>query len=397
MLILPNPSAQATGAPPSTRPARPDHPARRARLLACARAGAPRLDALLIGDLKDILYLTGVGEGLSWLVVADTGIFGTSRHMLIGEVRALAPDCETLLPAHRSTDRPDVELFVISELARRDLGVIGIDPARISADSYLRLTRHAAAAGIELVLLPEAVASLRAVKDPLELACTRRCVAIAETAFRDLIRGGAAAVVGRTEREISIELEARMLELGADRQGFPGTGLIIASGPHSSSAHHTPGPRRIAAGEPLLIDWGAELAGYRSDLTRTLFPGHPPEFALQAYPVVEKAQHAAASKLQAGRTMGEPDLAARLAITGAGYSEFHYGVGHGVGLAIHEAPWLRANSEEIQEADMVTTIEPGIYLGESGGIRIENIYRITEHGCERFGDLPHSLESMILA
>jgi Xaa-Pro aminopeptidase len=397
MLIIPKPTVQAQESRVPRKPVRPDHPDRRGRLLAKASSEAPGLDAVVICDSKDILYLTGAGEGLSWLVVANGSTFSTSRHMLIRQAREAAPDCEIILTCRHSTDRPDVELFVVSELARRGLRVVGIDPARILADSYLRFTRHAAAAGIEVLPVSGAVSSLRAVKDSVEIDCTRRCVEIAEAAFLGLIQDGAAALVGRSERDISIELESRMLALGADRQGFPETGLIVASGPHSSSAHHTPGPRRVSVGEPLLIDWGAELSGYRSDLTRTLFPGHPPEFAIHAYPVVEKAQHAAASKLRAGRTMGEPDLAARLAITSAGYSEFHYGVGHGVGLAIHEAPWLRANSEEIQEADMITTIEPGIYLGETGGIRIENVYRITEQGCECFGELPSSLESMILS
>lgn len=352
---------------------------------------------MAVCDPKDILYLTGAGEGLSWYVVAERSGFGISRHMLIRQAREAAPDCEIGLACARSTERPDIEQFLVSELARRNLRVVGIDPCRMLADSYLRFAGHAAAAGLEVVPLPGAVAPLRAVKDPVELERTRRCVEIAEAAFRGLIEAGAAAVVGRTEREISIELEARMLALGADRQGFPETGLIVASGPNSSSAHHAPGLRRIAEGEPLLIDWGAELSGYRSDLTRTLFPGHAPEFAIRAYPAVEKALLDAAAKLKAGSTMGEADLAARQAITAAGYPEFDYGVGHGVGLAIHESPWLRADSQEILESNMVTTIEPGVYLGDTGGIRIENIYRITPQGSERLGVLPFSFESMILA
>jgi Xaa-Pro dipeptidase len=366
-------------------------------LVGHASKALAKLDAVLVCDAKDILYLTGVDEGLSWFIVADRESFGISRQMLIRQAREAAPDCEILLPSERSTERPDVELFIVSELVRRELHVVGIDPSRILADSYLRLIRHAGNAGIEVVSTPGAVASLRAVKDSLELERTRRCVVIAEVAFRGLIAGGAASVVGRTERDIAIELEARMIALGADRQGFPETGMIVASGPHSSSAHHTPGLRRVVIGEPLLIDWGAELAGYRSDLTRTLFPGHPPDFAIQAYPAVEKALRDAAAKLRAGSSMGSPDFAARQAITSAGYPEFHYGVGHGVGLAIHEGPWLRADSEEILETDMVTTIEPGVYLGDTGGIRIENIYRITPQGSERLGDLPSTLESMILA
>jgi Xaa-Pro aminopeptidase len=396
MLIRSHPSPPQKEAAERALPDRPDHHGRRRRLLERASPASAGLDAVVVCDSRDILYLTGAGEGLSWFVVANRSGFGTSRHMLIRQARAAAPDCEIILTCGRSTERPDVELFVVSELVRRGFRVVGIDPSRILADSYLRFTAHAAKAGIEVVPVPGLVATLRAVKDSVEIERTRRCVAIAEAAFRELTAAGAVAVVGRTEREISIELEARMLALGADRQGFPETGLIVASGPHSSSAHHTPGLRRVSVGEPLLIDWGAELSGYRSDLTRTLFPGHPPEFAVRAYPVVEKAQRDAAAKLRAGSTMGEADLAARQAITGAGYAEFDYGVGHGVGLAIHEAPWLRADSEEILESDMVTTIEPGIYLGETGGIRIENIYRITPQGNERLGDLPSSLESMVL-
>lgn len=394
MLIISAPPAPVKG--PLTHD-HPDHPDRRRRLLSAARRSSAALDAVVTCDCKDMLYLTGAGEGLTWLVVADGADFATSRHMLVRQAREAAPDCEIILTCARSTDRPDVELFVVLELARRGLRVVGLDPTRILADSYLRFTRHAAAAGIEIVWVSGAVAALRAVKDAVEIECTRRCVAIAEQAFRELIGGGASALVGRTERDLSTELESRMLALGADRQGFPETGLIVASGPHSSSAHHTPGSRRIAVGEPLLIDWGAELSGYRSDLTRTLFPGHPPDFALRAYPVVERAHDAAVSRLRAGNTMGEPDGAARKVITEAGYPEFDYGVGHGVGLLIHEAPWLRAHSEEVLEADMITTIEPGIYLGETGGIRIENIYRIKPHGAERLGDLPTSLESMVLA
>ncbi len=397
MLIIPQPTAPVHESPPLRKSDAHDHADRRERLLARARAASPGLEAVVVCCPKDILYLTGVSEGLSWLIVSNAGGFGLSRHMLIRQAREAAPDCEILLACGRSTERPDVELFVISELARRGIGHIGLDPGRIVAESYLRVTCHADAAGIGVEPVSGQVAALRAVKDPLEIDRTRRCVSIAEKAFRELIHGGAAALVGRTERDIAIELESRMLALGADRQGFPETGIIVASGPNSSSAHHTPGPRRVSTGEPLLIDWGAELAGYRSDLTRTLFLAHPPEFAVRAYPVVEKAQQAAAARLRAGIAMGEADQAARMTILKAGYPEFDYGVGHGVGLAIHEAPWLRADSEEILETDMVTTLEPGVYLGEAGGIRIENIYRVTPHGCERLGDLPTSLEAMILS
>ena len=151
------------------------------------------------------------------------------------------------------------------------------------------------------------------------------------------------------------------------------------------------------AGEALLFDWGAEFSGYRSDITRTVFPDSVPEFARQAYPLVEQALLRAAACLRPGAAAGDIDRAARNTITDAGYGEFHYGVGHGVGLAIHEAPWLRAHSNDLCATDMLTTIEPGIYLPGIGGIRIENVYRVTDDGNECLGELPTALESMIIA
>jgi len=352
---------------------------------------------LIFSDPHDIHYLTGMRHGISWLVLLEGACFAVSRHMLVDEVRAAAIDCEILLASARSTDRPELEQFVIAEVTRRGLACAGIDPAKLTAQSYLQLTAHALAAGIALAAFPDCLASLRAVKDPTELALTRHCVGIAEQAFRDLLTPGAAALLGRSERDLSDELEARMWALGADRQGFPETGIIVASGPNSANPHHSPSPRRVMAGEALLFDWGAEFAGYRSDSTRTIFLGSVPEFARHAYPIVEQALLRSAAALRPGAAMGDIDRASRNTITAAGYPEFHYGVGHGVGLAIHEAPWLRAHSSDLCATDMLTTIEPGIYLPGIGGIRIENIYRVTGDGCECLGELPTALETMIIA
>jgi len=375
----------------------PDFTLRRQRALAMTRGLHGPTDALILCDPQDIHYLSGTRHGISWLVLFEQAAFAVSRHMLVREVRAEAVDCEVLLASTLSTDRPDLEQFVIAEVARRGLASVAIDPARLTAQSYLRLTSHTQAAGISVCCLPECIASLRAVKDPTEIALTRRCVGIAELAFSELIDQGAAALIGRSERDLADELEARMWALGADRQGFPETGIIVASGPNSACPHHSPGSRRIAAGEALLFDWGAELAGYRSDITRTVFPCCLPDFARQAYPIVEQALHRAAAHLHPGALMGDIDRAARETITDAGYPEFHYGVGHGLGLAIHEAPWLRAHSTDVCAVDMLTTIEPGIYLPDIGGIRIENVYRVTTDGNERLGELPTGLDTMVIA
>jgi|GEM_PF-464984 len=393
--LRPDPAAFADPSAPGIAHT-PDLPQRRLRALEAARRVHSRVDALILCDPHDIHHLTGTRHGISWLVVAKDASFAVSRHMLVHGVRTEAVACEILLASARSTDRPDLEQFVVAELTKRGLDTVVIDPAKLTAQSYLAITRHATAAGIVVHGIPEFLSSLRAVKDASEIALARHCVRIAEQAFSDLIAGGARALVDRTERELANELEARMWSLGADRQGFPETGIIVASGPNSASPHHTPGQRRVLAGESLLFDWGAEFAGYRSDITRTVFPASVPAFALQAYPVVEQALQRAAHRLRAGAAMGEIDRAARETITDAGYPEFHYGVGHGVGLAIHEAPWLRAHSTELCEADMLTTIEPGIYLPEVGGIRIENVYRVTPGGNECLGSLPTDLASMVI-
>ena len=316
--------------------------------------------------------------------------------MLIREIGRVIGDCELLLPSQRSSDPAKIELFLTSELKRRSFKRVALDLGKVSAASYLDLRSNATAADLELIAAPCLVDVLRQCKDPAERKLIARCISIAEEAFRGLIERGAGGLIGRSELELARELESRVVALGADRQGFPDTGIIVASGPNSASAHHCPGDRVVAAGETLLIDWGAELNGYRSDMTRTLFMGGLPDFARKAYPVVAEALAAAKDALAVGATMGEVDRAARETVMAAGYPEFHYGVGHGVGLAIHEGPWLRAHSVEVLEAGMITTIEPGVYLPEVGGIRIESMFALTDRGTEQMDRLSVALDEMVL-
>lgn len=356
----------------------------------------PECDAMLVCDSKDIQYLTGVEEGISWLIIFRNGTVAITRHMLVHEVTEQIPECEVLLPSAHSTDRPDLEAFVVSELLRRSARGVLIETAKISAESYLRLARCCERNRVTLESRSRMVASLRALKDDEELNAIRRCVDIAEGSLRRLISEGASGLIGKTERQIAVELERIMIDFGADRQGFPATGIIIASGPNSSAAHHRPGSRRVESGDPVLIDWGAELAGYRSDLTRTFFMQRVPEFAMAAYPVVENALQKAFGMLRPGVMLGALDDVARQTVTSAGYPEFHYGVGHGVGLDIHEEPWIRAASEERLGSGMITTLEPGIYLHGIGGIRIENLFRIIPDSAENLASLPTCLGEMIL-
>lgn len=391
--VVPLPSDAPT---PGKLPPGFDHARRRADLVRRLGDSRPDHQVVLICDTQDITYLSGVREGVSWLAIWDGGCFAVTRHMLIREVEQEIGDCELLLPTKRSSDPAMVELFLVTQLKCRGFESVVVDPNRISAASYFELEKFIHTAGLDLVPMPRLVDPLRQRKDPLELHLITRCVMIAERAFSGLIEAGAAGLVGRSELEIARELEARMLELGADRQGFPDSGIIVASGPNSASAHHSPGERPVGNGEPLLIDWGAEVSGYRSDMTRTLFLGSIPEFAKRAYQTVESALEAAAAVLRTGAKMGDVDRAARRAVTAAGYQEFHYGVGHGIGLAIHEGPWLRAHSEELLEPGMITTVEPGVYLPDIGGIRIESIYALSERATDRIDRLPVAMDQMIL-
>jgi Xaa-Pro aminopeptidase len=391
-----DPSLLAAPAALRTRP-HSRHQLRRQALFAAARHEEPSASVVLICNAKDILYLTGVREGISWLLVAADLTIAVSRHLMVHEVREELPDCEVILPSARSTDPVNLEAFVAAELSRRSLNVALLETAKISAASYLKLVTHCDDKRLTVRPATGLLEALRSIKDDQETRIIRRCVEIAELAFQQLIEQGAAGLLGRTERDVAMELERLMLAMGADRQGFPDTGIIVAGGSNSANAHHQPGTRCLQSGDPVLIDWGAELCGYRSDQTRTLFLHEVPEFARAAYPVVAHALDRAASLLAAGAPLSEVDEAARQSVVSAGFPEFHYGVGHGVGLDIHEGPWIRADSTARFKENMITTIEPGIYLPGIGGIRIERLYRITADGATALDTLPVSLEEMVLA
>lgn len=381
---------------PETNRSTPDYPARRRKLLQAAGADEGSSRVVLLSSPKDIRYFTGVHEGASWLAVSRDWTLVVTRALMLHEVKEVASDCDVMLPSRHSTDRVDIERFVANEVKRRGASGVVVEPARMVAASYISLSAHAAELRLEILHETGLTESLRAIKDAGELALIRRCAEIADEAFRELVAGGASSLIGRTERELAAELERNMIALGADRQGFPETGIIVASGPNGANAHHRPSHRRVSSGEGLLIDWGAEVSGYRSDMTRTIFIDTVPAFAREAYPVVESALLSAAALLRAGASMGEVDRMARETVLQAGLPEFHYGVGHGVGLDIHEGPWLRAHSEQLLAADMVTTIEPGIYIPGTGGIRIEDLFHVLPTGFVPLGKLPTSLDAMIV-
>jgi Xaa-Pro aminopeptidase len=220
----------------------------------------------------------------------------------------------------------------------------------------------------ELIPLTRVVEPLRFVKDEDEMRIMRRAISISDQAFNIV---SSHIEPGMTEKQIAWDIERTMCELGADERAF---GCIIGSGPNGAMAHAVPTDRQVREGEPIVIDMGARLNGYNSDMTRTVILGEPPDKFREIYNIVLKANLEVAQRSKAGMTGVEINQIARDVIDAAGYSEkFNHGLGHGIGLEVHEGPSLSALSEDTLQEGEITSNEPGIYIEGWGGVRIEDL------------------------
>ena len=333
---------------------------RRDRLRAAARAAG--LDAVLVSRLVNVRYLTGfTGSNGALLVPADAD-----------RPEVLCTDGRYTVQAGEQA--PDVELLIertsavaLAERSAKDgYRTLGIETHDVTVDLQAAL---AEAAGGELVSVKRAVEHLRAVKDDTEVALLREACAVADRALAELIAAGGLGP-GRTEREIGRELDARMLDHGADAPSFE---TIVATGPNSAIPHHRPAERELAAGDFVKLDFGAEYGGYHSDMTRTFVLGRPADWQREIYDLVHTAQAAGRAALRIGAEVRSIDAAARDVIAGAGRADqFGHGLGHGVGLEIHEAPALSPLGAGTLVDRMAVTVEPGVYLPGRGGVRIED-------------------------
>jgi Xaa-Pro aminopeptidase len=246
--------------------------------------------------------------------------------------------------------------------------------------------RERLAGDVELVATAGLVESLRAVKDAAEIAAVRAASAVADASFEQLVQRG---LVGRTEREAAIALEYDMVLRGAHAPSFE---TIVAAGPHGARPHHSPDGTEIRRGDVVVIDWGAQLDGYYSDCTRTVAAGEPAAEAREIYELVLEAQLAGLEAVRAERSTGAVDAAARDIIAAAGQGDnFGHGLGHGVGMEVHEAPWLRRRAEGRLEVGNVVTVEPGVYLAGRFGVRIEDLVVVTEDRAEILTTIPKEL------
>ncbi|GAC1317959.1 MAG: Xaa-Pro peptidase family protein [Thermoleophilaceae bacterium] len=344
-----------------------------------ALVGERELDALLVSSLVDVRYLTGfTGSNAICLVGPELRIFLT-------DFRYLTQAAAQVEGFDRRQGRQDL-LAEAAELMMS--GRVGFDDGELSVRRHERL-REAAGDGVELVAAGGLVERLRAVKEPGELAAIRAAAALADDALAAILERG---LVGRSEREVALDLEQDMRLRGAQGPSFPS---IVASAARGALPHAEPSPARIEAGELVTIDFGAILDGYCSDCTRTFATGELSEEARSTYELVLAAQQRAVAAVRAGVGGKELDGVAREVIVEGGHRDhFGHGLGHGVGLEVHEGPRLSPLSGDTLAAGNVVTIEPGVYLPDRLGVRIEDLVFVEDGGCEIVSRLPKQIETV---
>jgi Xaa-Pro aminopeptidase len=347
----------------------------RARRDALRRTAAERgLDAVLVTNLLNVRYLTGfTGSNGALLLRTDgTDVFGTDGRYTT-QASTQVPDVELLI------DRATVPALA-REAVRRQAGRIGYESHDLTVDGLAQLEKvllDAAAGGSvpELASIRRAVEAQRAIKDDDEVEALRRACAVADQALAELAAEGALRP-GRTELQVGRELDARMLTLGAEAPSFE---TIVAAGANSAIPHHRPDATELRDGDFLKLDFGATVDGYHSDMTRTVVLGEPADWQREIYGLVAAAQAAGRAALAVGADVVAVDTAAREVIAAAGYAEhFTHGLGHGVGLEIHEAPSIGPLGAGALAAGMAVTVEPGVYLPGRGGVRIEDTLIVTD-------------------
>lgn len=369
------------------------HAERQDRLIQQLREA--EVDALLVVGVSNVTYLTGFSGDSSALLI------GPSVRVLISDSRyqtQIAEECPGLEADIRTqkTKQPDQ---IANVVARANPARLALESHIVTADEFARLSdaisKTDSGKSIAIKSLASAVEKLRQVKDDDEIAETRQAIKIAEDAFETaklMLTGCGTASLWRhlTEREVAHELENIMVQNGAERAAFD---IIVAVGDRAALPHYRPGDRRMDVAPFVLVDWGAALpSGYRSDLTRVLATGTVPGQLQELHGVVLKAQLAGIAAIHPGAKLKDVDAAARRVIEEAGYGEFFgHGLGHGIGLHIHEEPRLSSIADGELQPGNIVTVEPGIYLPDFGGVRIEDDVLVTPDGHEVLSSLPKDL------
>jgi Xaa-Pro aminopeptidase len=340
------------------------------------------LDGALIFQPENRRYYSGFSGSNAWLLISlkyGELIFTDGRYF----EQAIRESPHFTLTRLESGDGKAIWPAFVRFMKQHHHGnKLAYEAESMTVEQYHKL--QAELPGIMLEPADRIISSARILKEPDEIGEIRKAVSFAEIAFREIENKIKAGI---SERELGAELEYRMKLAGAKQSSFE---PIIASGVNSSLPHARPSEKLLKEGEPITLDWGAKTdSGYCSDMTRTLFIGKPDEKMLKIYRVVLESQMTVLDRIKPGMTTGQTDEIARKIISDAGYGEyFSHGLGHGLGLAIHEAPTVRNGDETVLKPGMIVTVEPGIYIPGEGGVRIEDLVLITNDGKEILTSLP---------
>jgi Xaa-Pro aminopeptidase len=336
-----------------------------------ARLRSTLEEPLLVTNPTNVRYLTAFASSNAVLLVEP------DRVRLFADFRYATAAQELAGVEFEETKRD-----VLSDLAQRLTGRFGFEPAHLSYGGYEKLR----AGGLELVPRPAAVEVLRAVKDDQELEALRRACAITDRVYERLAEE---RFVGRSERDVAWTMTQLFHDEGADTVSFE---LIVASGPNAAKPHARATGREIGRGETVVIDAGCAIGGYMSDYTRTYTTGPLPSTVRDAYRVVLEAQQAALDGIRAGLAGVDADGLARSVVDETEFrGRFGHGLGHGLGLDVHEAPRMSTESTDRLAPGNVVTVEPGIYLEGVGGIRIEDDVVVKNGGVENLTNLRKDL------
>jgi len=333
------------------------------------------IDLFIVSSRPNLRYLTGfTGEGIG-VVGSDPPVLISDRRYEV-EAGEEAPDCQVIF----------AERGYLQQLASylSELGGCraGFESQHLSYSSYEKLV--GLVDDVELAPTEEIIEKCRAVKDDGEIAAIRHAAQVISEAVPQVI---AELTAGITERRLSLRLREAILQAGGDDVSFE---PVVAFGENSARAHAVPTERKLSQGDIVLIDAGARVDGYCSDMTRTVVFGEPGQKFTEVYQIVRRAQGAAMAVIVPGVVAAEVDAQAREVIDSSPYEgSFGHSLGHGVGLEVHEGPRLGKNSEEVLKAGHVVTDEPGIYLPGWGGVRLEELVLVTEQGAEPLTQAPY--------
>lgn len=335
------------------------------------------LDALIIASPNNRRYLSGFSGTAGALLISSEKALLVTDFRYVNQAEKQAP----LFKVIRWKD--DFFKSIAPLLEENGWHKIGFEAGQVVYSTYEEMQEKLSA---ELVAVKETAEKLRVIKDSEEIATLRRGAGVLDRAFLMIQK---TARPGITERELALELEIFLLKEGAEEKSF---NFIVASGPRGALPHGIASEKELQSGELVTIDFGGLFGGYATDMTRTIAIGNISEQQKEIYDIVYQAQREAAAAVKPGLLANEVDAVARNIIKDAGYGEyFGHGLGHGVGLEVHEQPTLNHLKTTELEPGMVVTIEPGIYLPDRAGVRIEDMVVVTEDGAELLTKSPREL------